>query len=119
MLADCSERCARKIGGGLEAQGVDELLVVWRWPAIAQVVGSMGVYLAHQCLEVGVACRGYSDKYNSRLDSGIISHQLYHRYSRSRGARSCRIRKSPRLDPPSVEIASGTDHIRVRRNPVA
>jgi hypothetical protein len=63
VLADLGERRARKVGSGLEAKGVDELLVVRRWPEVAQGIRCVGMHFAQERLETDVICGEHSDKY--------------------------------------------------------
>ena len=59
MGTDFSERCARKVSRGLQAQCVDELLVVRHWMTVTQAVCSVSVQSFQHYLEAGIVyhCR--------------------------------------------------------------
>ena len=52
------ERGAREVPSGLEAQLINELLVVGRRFVVAEEVVSMSAQSAQRCLEGGIVCKG-------------------------------------------------------------
>jgi hypothetical protein len=52
------ERGAREVPSGLEAQRVDEFLVVGRRFVVAEEIVSMSAQFAQRCFEGGIVCKG-------------------------------------------------------------